>query len=160
MPSNTLRLSFLSTKYITLPLGDTGGGVNIAEQLKPQLSAGKLPLIGATTPDEFRQHIDNSGALARRLVRINVDEPSETEVINILFGLRNSISMHQGIDILDEAVLAAIEYASYFKDKQLPFSAITLLDEAASSLALSDGFHLLNLNNLQAKIGRLTSSSC
>ena len=141
-----------------LTSGDTRNGVNIAEQLKPQLSAGKLPLIGATTPDEFRQHIDKFDALARRFVRINVAEPSKEEVIDIVLGLRDSISLHQGIDILDEAALAAIEYASYFKDKQLPFSAITLLDEAASSLALSDGFHLLHLNNLQAKIDKLTSS--
>ena len=138
--------------------GDTGGGVNIADQLKPELSAGKLPLIGATTDDEFRQHIAKFGALERRFVRINVGEPSEAEVIDIVLGTRDLISVHQDIEITDEAVLTAVELAQYFKDQQRPFSAIRLLDEAASSLSISDGFYPLHLNSLQTRIDRLTSS--
>ena len=138
--------------------GDTGSNISIAEQLKPMLSAGKLPLIGATTDDEFRRHIAKDGALARRFVRINVGEPSEAEVVDILLGFRDRISVHQDIEIPDEAVLAAIEYAKYFTDKQLPFSAITLLDEAAASLGLRDGFYPMRINNLSSTINRLTAS--
>ena len=138
--------------------GDTGGGVNIADQLKPALASGKLPLIGATTDDEFRQHIAKFGALERRFVRINVGEPSEAEVIDIVLGTRDLISVHQDIEITDEAVLAAVELAQYFKDQQRPFSAIRLLDEAASSLAISDGFYPLHLNSMQTRIDKLTSS--
>ena len=137
--------------------GDTGGGINIAEQLKPALAAGKLPVIGATTDDEFRQ-IERDGALERRFVRINIDEPTEAEIIDIVFGVRDLIAIHQDIDIADEAVLAVVEFAKLFKDKQRPASAVALLDEAASALAISDDFHQLNLNSITTKISSLTNA--
>ena len=117
--------------------GGTEGGLDAANILKPALARGELQCIGATTLDEYRQHIERDAALERRFQPILVGEPSVAETIDILYGLRGAYEQHHRVNITDEAVIAAAELADrYISDRFLPDKAIDLIDEAGSRVRL------------------------
>jgi ATP-dependent Clp protease ATP-binding subunit ClpB len=103
--------------------------------LKPMLARGELHLIGATTLDEYRKHIEKDPALERRFQPVFVGEPSVEETISILRGLKEKYEVHHGVRITDAAVIAAATLSDrYISDRFLPDKAIDLIDEAAASL--------------------------
>ncbi|MDB9318801.1 ATP-dependent Clp protease ATP-binding subunit [Nodularia spumigena] len=117
--------------------GGTEGGLDAANILKPALARGELQCIGATTLNEYRQHIERDAALERRFQSIMIGEPSVQETIEILYGLRGAYEQHHKVHISDEAVVAAAELSDrYISDRFLPDKAIDLIDEAGSRVRL------------------------
>ncbi len=117
--------------------GGTEGGLDAANILKPALARGELQCIGATTLDEYRQHIERDAALERRFQPILVGEPTVEETIQILYGLRSAYEQHHKVHISDAAVVAAAQLSDrYISDRFLPDKAIDLIDEAGSRVRL------------------------
>ena len=117
--------------------GATGGAMDAANLLKPALARGELQCLGATTLDEYRQHIERDAALERRFQPIMVGEPTVTETIQILHGLRDRYEQHHKVKILDVALAAAAQLSDrYISDRYLPDKAIDLIDEAGSRVRL------------------------
>ncbi|MFH7026476.1 MAG: ATP-dependent Clp protease ATP-binding subunit [Heteroscytonema crispum UTEX LB 1556] len=117
--------------------GGTEGGMDAANILKPALARGELQCVGATTLDEYRQHIERDAALERRFQPIMVGEPTVQETIEILYGLRSAYEQHHKVTISDAAVVAAAELSDrYISDRFLPDKAIDLIDEAGSRVRL------------------------
>jgi ATP-dependent Clp protease ATP-binding subunit ClpC len=117
--------------------GGTEGGLDAANILKPALARGELQCIGATTLDEYRQHIERDAALERRFQPILVGEPSVEETIEILYGLRGAYEQHHKVIISDQALAAAAQLSDrYISDRFLPDKAIDLIDEAGSRVRL------------------------
>ncbi|MBH8574786.1 ATP-dependent Clp protease ATP-binding subunit [Nostocaceae cyanobacterium CENA369] len=117
--------------------GGTEGGLDAANILKPALARGELQCIGATTLDEYRQHIERDAALERRFQSILVGEPSVEETIDILYGLRGAYEQHHKVQISNDAVVAAAQLSDrYISDRFLPDKAIDLIDEAGSRVRL------------------------
>ena len=132
-------LLFLDELHTLIGAGGSEGGLDAANILKPALSRGELQVIGATTVDEYKKHIEKDAALERRFQQIMVEEPTEQETKAILFGLREKYEAHHGVTITDEAVEAAASLsARYISDRFLPDKAIDLMDEAASKVQLGD----------------------
>ena len=105
--------------------------------LKPALARGELHCVGATTLDEYRQHIEKDAALERRFQKVQVDQPSVEDTIAILRGLKERYEVHHGVDITDGAIIAAARLSHrYITDRQLPDKAIDLIDEAASRIRM------------------------
>ncbi len=126
---------FIDELHTIVGAGAAEGSMDAANILKPALSRGEIRLIGATTYDEYRKHIEKDQALERRLQPIQVSEPTVEETIKILKGLKAVYEKHHGIEISDEAILAAAQLsARYIKDRFLPDKAIDLIDEAAAGL--------------------------
>ncbi|AKG19940.1 ATP-dependent Clp protease ATP-binding subunit [Calothrix sp. 336/3] len=117
--------------------GGVEGGMDAANILKPALARGELQCLGATTLDEYRQHIERDAALERRFQPIMVGEPTVEETIEILYGLRSAYEQHHRVTITDEALAAAAELSDrYISDRFLPDKAIDLIDEAGSRVRL------------------------
>ncbi|TAF08731.1 MAG: ATP-dependent Clp protease ATP-binding subunit [Nostocales cyanobacterium] len=130
--------------------GGTEGGLDAANILKPALARGELQCIGATTLDEYRQHIERDAALERRFQPILVGEPSVEETIDILYGLRSAYEQHHKVTISDAAVVAAAQLSDrYISDRFLPDKAIDLIDEAGSRVRLR---HSRIVNNKEIKL--------
>jgi ATP-dependent Clp protease ATP-binding subunit ClpC len=126
---------FLDELHTLVGAGAGDGAMDAASILKPALSRGKLTVIGATTTDEYRKHIEKDAALERRFQPITVDAPSVDETVAILTGLRPVYESHHQVVITDDALTAAAELADrYISDRQLPDKAIDLIDEAGSRL--------------------------
>ena len=124
---------FIDELHTVVGAGGADGAIDAANMLKPALARGELRVIGATTLDEYRQHIEEDPALERRFSPVYVDEPSEEDAIAILKGLRPRYEEHHGVKITDEAVEAAVRLgARYLTERHLPDKAIDLIDEAAS----------------------------
>jgi ATP-dependent Clp protease ATP-binding subunit ClpC len=118
--------------------GSVQGGMDAANILKPALARGELQCLGATTLNEYRQHIERDAALERRFQPIMVGEPSVEETIEILYGLRSVYEQHHKIKISDEAIFAAAKLSDrYISDRFLPDKAIDLIDEAGSRAHLA-----------------------
>ncbi|MDR1734029.1 MAG: ATP-dependent Clp protease ATP-binding subunit [Oscillospiraceae bacterium] len=117
--------------------GSAEGATDAANILKPSLARGEMQVIGATTLDEYRKHIEKDKALARRFQPVMVGEPTEFETVEILKGLRDKYEAHHKIKITDEAIDAAVKLSSrYIGERFLPDKAIDLVDEAASRVRL------------------------
>jgi ATP-dependent Clp protease ATP-binding subunit ClpC len=122
--------------------GAAEGALDAANILKPALARGELQCIGATTLDEYRQHIEKDAALARRFQPVHVNEPSIEETIEILKGLRQRYEHHHQLHIKNSALVAAAKLgAQYIADRFLPDKAIDLIDEASSRVRLSN-YHI------------------
>ena len=118
--------------------GDAEGSMNAANILKPALSRGEIQVIGATTLEEYRKHIEKDSALERRFQPVIVEEPSVADSIRILRGIRKYYEVYHGVTVPDAAVTAAVHLSErYITDRFLPDKAIDLLDEAASHVSLS-----------------------
>ena len=113
----------------------------------------EMQVIGATTLDEYRKHIEKDAALERRFQPITVGEPSEEESIQILQGIRDKYEAHHKVRITDEAIIAAVKMsARYIGDRYLPDKAIDLVDEAASRVRLKSHTPPPDLKELEAKL--------
>ncbi|KAJ1311502.1 hypothetical protein OPQ81_009989 [Rhizoctonia solani] len=118
--------------------GNTSGGMDAANLLKPLLARGKLRCIGATTYAEYRQYIEKDAALERRFAQVIVNEPSVPDTISILRGIRERYEVHHGVRILDPALIqAAVLAHRYLTSRRLPDSAIDLVDEACASVRVT-----------------------
>lgn len=128
---------FIDEVHTLIGAGSAEGAVDAANILKPSLARGELQVIGATTLEEYRKHIEKDSALERRFQPVTVGEPSEYEAIEILKGLRDKYEAHHKVRITDNAILAAVKMSSrYIGDRYLPDKAIDLVDEAASKVRL------------------------
>lgn len=126
---------FIDEIHNLVGAGKTEGSMDAANLLKPMLARGELKCIGATTFDEYRKYIEKDAALERRFQKIQVDEPSVEESISILRGLKDRFESHHGVQILDEAIIAAASLSHrYITDRFLPDKAIDLIDEACASI--------------------------
>jgi ATP-dependent Clp protease ATP-binding subunit ClpC len=128
---------FIDEVHMLVGAGAAGSSVDAANILKPALSRGELQVIGATTLDEYRKHIESDAALERRFQPIQVDEPSEEETIEILKGVRSAYEEHHHLVISDDALEAAAHLSSrYVTERFLPDKAIDLIDESASRVRM------------------------
>jgi ATP-dependent Clp protease ATP-binding subunit ClpA len=128
---------FIDEIHSTVGAGaTTGGTMDLATLIKPVLTAGQLRVVGSTTHEEYK-HIEKDRALARRLQKIPVDEPSQAETVKILQGLRSRYEAHHGVTFTDDALEAAAKLAArHLRDYKLPDSAIDVLDEAGARMRL------------------------
>ena len=128
---------FIDEVHMLVGAGAAGSSVDAANILKPALSRGELQVIGATTLDEYRKHIESDAALERRFQPVQVDEPSEEETIEILKGVRSAYEEHHHLVISDEALEAAAHLSSrYVTERFLPDKAIDLIDESSSRVRM------------------------
>ncbi len=130
---------FLDELHTIVGAGSAEGAVDAANIIKPPLGRGEIRVIGATTLDEYRRHIEKDAALERRFQPITVPEPEPETALEILRGLRERYEAHHGLGISDEALRAAVDLSvRYINDRCLPDKAIDLMDEAASRVRLED----------------------
>ncbi len=131
-------LLFIDEIHTIIGAGGAEGALDASNILKPSLARGEIQIIGATTIDEYRKHIEKDAALERRFQPVMVDEPNEEESFAILQGLRPAYEEHHKVTITDDALRAAVRLSiRYINDRFLPDKAIDLMDEAASKLRLS-----------------------
>ncbi|WP_373514283.1 ATP-dependent Clp protease ATP-binding subunit, partial [Persicitalea sp.] len=140
-------------------IGAGGGGesaMDAANLLKPALARGELHAIGATTLKEYQKYMEKDKALERRFQVVTVDEPSVTDAISILRGIKDKYELHHGVRVQDDAVIAAVELSNrYISDRFLPDKAIDLMDEAASKLRLEMDSVPEELDELNRRIMQL-----
>ncbi len=130
---------FIDELHTIVGAGAAEGAIDASNILKPALSRGEIQTIGATTLNEYRKYIEKDAALERRFQPVQVDEPSESESVEILRGLRDKYEAHHKLKITDEAIEAAVRMsARYINDRYLPDKAIDLIDEAASRVRMEE----------------------
>ncbi|MBE6891005.1 MAG: ATP-dependent Clp protease ATP-binding subunit [Ruminococcaceae bacterium] len=130
---------FIDELHVLIGAGSAEGAVDAANILKPSLARGEIQVIGATTLDEYKKHIEKDAALERRFQPIIVNEPSAEDAVKILKGIRDKYEAHHKVKITDEAVEAAVKLSKrYIQDRFLPDKAIDLMDEAASKLRIKN----------------------
>ena len=145
---------FIDELHTIVGAGAAEGAVDAANILKPALARGELRIIGATTLDEYRLHIEKDAALERRFQSVMVGEPGEEEALRILQGLRSKYEAHHKMKITDEALKAAVELSvKYIPDRFLPDKAIDLMDEAAAALRISALTAPPDLKELEEELG-------
>jgi len=128
---------FLDEMHTVVGAGKTEGAMDASNMLKPALARGELHMVGATTLDEYRKHIEKDAALARRFQPVFISEPTVADTISILRGLKEKYEMHHGVRIADNAIVAAATLSNrYITNRFLPDKAIDLMDEAASRLRM------------------------
>lgn len=128
---------FIDEMHTIIGAGAAEGAIDASNILKPSLSRGEIQVIGATTIDEYRKHVEKDAGLERRFQPIIVGEPSKEEAIIILKGIRDKYEAHHSVKITDEAIEAAVNLSDrYIPDRHLPDKAIDLIDEAASKMRL------------------------
>lgn len=129
---------FIDEIHTMVGAGKAEGAMDAGNMLKPALARGELHCVGATTLDEYRQHIEKDAALERRFQKVLVNEPSVEDTIAILRGLKERYEVHHGVDITDPAIVAAANLSNrYISDRQLPDKAIDLIDEAGSRIRMA-----------------------
>jgi len=134
---SSAAILFIDEVHMLVGAGAAGSSVDAANILKPALSRGELQVIGATTLDEYRKHIESDAALERRFQPIQVEEPTEEEAIEILRGIRSAYEEHHRLTISDEALNAAVHLsARYVTERFLPDKAIDLIDESSSRVRM------------------------
>ncbi len=148
---------FIDELHTLIGAGSAEGAVDAANILKPSLARGEMQVIGATTLEEYRKHIEKDAALERRFQPITVGEPSEEEAIEIIKGLRDKYEAHHKVRITDEAIIASVKMSSrYIGDRYLPDKAIDLVDEAASRVRLQAFTAPPDLKQLEDKLKELS----
>ncbi|MCD8056685.1 MAG: ATP-dependent Clp protease ATP-binding subunit [Clostridiales bacterium] len=144
---------FIDEIHTIIGAGAAEGAIDAANILKPALARGELQVIGATTIEEYRRHIEHDAALERRFQSVLVGEPTEEEAIQILFGLRDKYEAHHKLKISDEAITAAVKLSSrYINDRYLPDKAIDLVDEAASRLRIMNATPTAEISKLEDEL--------
>ena len=131
-------LLFIDELHTIIGAGGAEGALDASNILKPSLSRGEIQIIGATTIEEYRKHIEKDAALERRFQPVTVEEPTQEQAVEILKGLRPYYEKHHGVTITDEALEAAVKMSiRYIADRHLPDKAIDLMDEASSRVQLT-----------------------
>lgn len=148
---------FVDEIHLLMGAGSSGeGGMDAANLLKPMLARGQLHCIGATTLGEYRKYIEKDQAFERRFQQVLVKEPSQSETISILRGLKEKYEVHHGVNILDGAIVAAATLASrYLTARRLPDSAVDLIDEAAAAVRVTRESEPEALDTLERKLRQL-----
>ncbi len=147
---------FIDEIHTLVGAGSSEGTMDAANMLKPALARGELRAIGATTLGEYQKHFEKDPALARRFQPVYVDEPSVTDAVAILRGLKHKYELYHGVRITDDALLAAVNLSSrYITNRFLPDKAVDLIDEAASSLRITLENKPPQLEEAHRKIMRL-----
>jgi ATP-dependent Clp protease ATP-binding subunit ClpB len=147
---------FVDEMHTVVGAGAAEGAMDAGNMLKPMLARGELHMIGATTLDEYRKHVEKDPALERRFQPIVVGEPSVEETISILRGLKERYEVHHGVRITDPAVIAAATLSNrYIADRHLPDKAIDLIDEAASRLRTEIDSKPLALDEVDREVMQL-----
>jgi len=144
---------FIDELHTIVGAGASEGSMDAGQMLKPKLARGDLHLVGATTLDEYRVHIEKDAALARRFQSVFVPEPNIEDTTSILRGLKEKYEVHHGVQILDNALIAAARLSHrYIADRKQPDKSIDLVDEAASRLRLQQESKPEPIWNLERKI--------
>jgi len=147
---------FIDELHILVGGGEAEGAVDAANILKPSLARGTLRMIGATTVEEYRKHIEKDAALARRFQTVLVEEPTVEDTIAILRGIKDKYELHHGIRITDDALIAAATLSSrYITNRFLPDKAIDLIDEAAASIKIETESMPSDLDLMKRELTRL-----
>ncbi len=147
---------FIDELHTIVGAGKTEGSMDAGNMLKPALARGELRCIGATTLDEYGKYIEKDTALERRFQKVLIEEPSVTDTIAILRGLKEKYELHHGVDITDSAIVAAATMSQrYITDRNLPDKAIDLIDEAASRIRMEMDSKPEDLDRLHRKIIQL-----
>jgi ATP-dependent Clp protease ATP-binding subunit ClpB len=153
---------FIDELHLIVGAGKTEGSMDAGNLLKPMLARGELHCIGATTLNEYREYIEKDAALERRFQRVLVDEPSVSETITILRGLRENYQTYHGVRITDNALIAAAELSHrYISDRFLPDKAIDLIDEACAQIKTEqeskpEEIDDLEHKNIQLKLDKMS----
>ena len=148
---------FIDELHTLVGAGGAEGAIDASNVLKPALSRGEIQCIGATTFDEYRKYIEKDAALARRFQSIHVEPPNKTDAIEILKGLRDRYEAHHRVQILDAAIVAAVELSDrYITGRCLPDKAIDVIDEAGARIRLRSMTKPPNLADLEEQIERLS----
>lgn len=147
---------FIDELHTLVGAGKAEGAMDASNMLKPALARGELHCVGATTLDEYRQHIEKDAALARRFQPVFVDEPTVEDSISILRGIKDKYEIHHGVRLSDNAIVAACTLSHrYITDRFLPDKAIDLMDEAASRLRMTIDSKPEELDELDRRIIQL-----
>jgi ATP-dependent Clp protease ATP-binding subunit ClpB len=147
---------FIDELHTIVGAGATGGAMDASNMLKPALARGELRCVGATTLDEYREHVEKDAALERRFAPVLVGEPSVEDTISILRGLKERYEVHHGVRIQDGALVAAATLAErYITDRFLPDKAIDLIDEAAANLRIEIDSMPAELDEVEKRIRQL-----
>lgn len=149
---------FIDELHTIIGAGAAEGAIDAANIIKPALGRGEIQIIGATTLEEYRKHIEKDAALERRFQPIMVNEPTEEESIQIILGLRDKYEAHHKLKITDEAIAAAVTMSSrYINDRFLPDKAIDLIDEAASRVRMENLTAPPDLKAIETRITALAT---
>ena len=147
---------FIDELHTIVGAGGADGAVNASNMLKPALARGELQVVGATTLDEYRKHVEKDPALERRFQPVLVDEPTVDETVAILFGLRDRYEAHHRVHVSDEAIVASAQLGDrYIADRFLPDKAIDLLDEAAAEVRLRSTVPPVDVRRMEEEIASL-----
>jgi len=147
---------FIDELHTLVGAGGAEGAVDASNMLKPALARGELHVVGATTLDEYRKHVEKDAALERRFQPVYVGEPSVEDTIAILRGLKEKYEVHHGIRITDNALVAAATLSHrYITDRFLPDKAIDLIDEAAARLRIAIDSLPQEIDEVERKITQL-----
>src|SRR5918998_816728 len=147
---------FIDELHTLVGAGGAEGAVNASNMLKPALARGELQVVGATTLDEYRKHVEKDPALERRFQPVLVDEPTVDETVAILFGLRDRYEAHHRVKITEEALIAAAQLGDrYITDRFLPDKAIDLLDEAAAEVRLRSTVPPVDVKRIEEELDSL-----
>ena len=148
---------FIDEFHMVLGAGASEGSMDAANILKPILAKGDVQIMGATTIEEYRKHVEKDSALSRRMQPIQVDEPSLEDARKIVRGLKDKYEDHHGVKITDEAINAAVELSDrYITDRYLPDKAIDLIDEASSKIRIAAFQKSDKDNSFEENLERLT----
>jgi len=149
-------ITFIDELHTVVGAGAAEGSMDAANMLKPLLARGELRMVGATTLDEYRKHIEKDAALERRFQQVFVGEPSVEDTIGILRGLKERYEAHHKVTIADSALVAAASLSDRFiSGRQLPDKAIDLIDEAASRLRMEIDSSPVEIDELRRAVDRL-----
>jgi ATP-dependent Clp protease ATP-binding subunit ClpB len=154
--SNGQIITFIDELHTVVGAGKGEGSMDAGNMLKPMLARGELRMVGATTLDEYREHIEKDPALERRFQPVLVGEPSVADTIGILRGLKERYEVHHGVRITDAALVAASALSDrYIADRFLPDKAIDLVDEAASRLRMEIDSRPVEVDEIERAVRRL-----
>ncbi len=147
---------FMDEVHTLIGAGAAEGAIDAANMLKPSLARGELQMVGATTLDEYKKHIEKDAALERRFQPVKVNEPTIEETILILKGLRDNYETHHQVKISNEAIDAAVAMSKrYINDRFLPDKAIDLMDEASAQVRISSIKEPSNLKEVEQEISEV-----
>jgi ATP-dependent Clp protease ATP-binding subunit ClpB len=155
--SREMIVLFVDEIHLLMGAGSSGeGGMDAANLLKPMLARGQLHCIGATTLAEYRKYIEKDAAFERRFQQVLVKEPTLSETVSILRGLKEKYEVHHGVTILDGAIVAAANLATrYLTQRRLPDSAVDLIDEAAAAVRVARESQPEVLDSMERKLRQL-----
>ncbi len=154
--ANGQVILFIDELHTVVGAGAAEGAIDAANMLKPPLARGELHVVGATTLDEYRKHIEKDAALERRFAPVYLDEPSTEDATTILAALKPRYETHHGIQISDDAIAAAVRLSQrYLTERRLPDKAIDLIDEAASRLVIDNQSPPARVVELRGRVAEL-----